>query len=132
MGKKTFNDFFKFGDFFISHRSFDLSFDRTLVYCLLIYVRLTILHRKSFLLHPLITRLSKETTAFVSFRQPCIFLDTFKCSLLFFIAVVFTFVSLSIIRCHPLRPSIRSLLLLQPSPCHSVVYFTFLLQLSPS
>ena len=48
--------------------SFGRSFYRTVVYCLLIYARLTICAENLLLLHPLIARLSNETAAFVSIR----------------------------------------------------------------
>ena len=50
------------------HRSFDRSFYCTVVYCLLIYARLTICVENLLLLHPLIARLSTETAAFFAFR----------------------------------------------------------------
>ena len=87
------------------------------------------------MLHPLIARRSTETSAFffsASLSPACLFLDAFRCSLLVLVAVVFTVVSLSVIRCHPSRPFIRSLLLLLPSPGHSVIYFAFLSPLSAS
>ena len=57
---------------FFTHQSFDRSFDHSfyciVVYCLLIYARLTICEENLLLLHPLIARLSTETAAFVFFR----------------------------------------------------------------
>ena len=128
MGKNA-QRLFKYGDFFYAH-SFDRSFYRTVVYSLLIYTRLTICAENLLLLHPIIARLSTETAAFGFFFASVFVLDVFRCSLLLLIAVVFTVVSLSVI-CRPSRPFIRSLLLL-PSPCHSVVYFSFLSPLSAS
>ena len=87
------------------------------------------------MLHPLIARLSTETSAFffpASLSPACLFLDAFRRSLLLLVAVVFTVVSLSVIHCRPSRPFIRSLLLLLPSPGHSVIYFAFLSPLSAS
>ena len=72
------------------------------------------------MLHPLIARLSTETAAFFCFSASssaaCSFLDAFRHSLLLLVAVVFTVVCLSVIRCRPSRPFICSLLLLPPSP----------------
>ena len=80
------------------------------------------------MLHPLIARLSTETAAFFCFSASsspaCLFLDAFRRSLLLLVAVVFTVVSLSVIRCHQSRPFIRSLLLLPPSPCNAIQSFT--------
>ena len=53
---------------FFTHRSFDRSFYRTVVYCLLIYAWLTLCADNLLLLPLLIARLSTETAAFVSFR----------------------------------------------------------------
>ena len=59
-------------------------------------MRLTIYAENILLLHPFIARLSTETAAFI---VACLFLDAFRCSLLLLIAVVFTVISLSVIRC---------------------------------
>ena len=65
MGKKTLNDFFKFGDFFyVVLRVLPYLFFFT-AYSL---THLTISAEDLLLLHPLIARLSTETAAFVSFR----------------------------------------------------------------
>ena len=60
------------------------------------------------MLRPLIARLSTETAAFFCFSASsspvCLFLDAFRRSLLLLVAVVFTVVSLSVIRCRPSRP----------------------------
>ena len=60
------------------------------------------------MLHPLIARLSTETAAFFCFSASsspaCLFLDAFRHSLLLLVAVVFTVVSHSVIRCRPSRP----------------------------
>ena len=59
------------------------------------------------MLRPLIVRLSTETAAFFCFSASsspaCLFLDAFRRSLLLLVAVVFTVVSLSVIRCRPSR-----------------------------
>ena len=68
MGKKTLNDFFKFGNFFFTHCSFDRRFYYTVVYCLLIYACPTICAENLLLHYPLIARLSTEIAALVSFR----------------------------------------------------------------
>ena len=60
------------------------------------------------MLRPLIARLSTETAAFFGFSASsapaCLFLDAFRRSLLLVVAVFFTVVSLSVIRCRPSRP----------------------------
>ena len=136
VGKKTLNVLKKTATFF-TYRNFDRSFYHTVVYFLLIYAGLTIFAENLLLLHPLIARLSTETAAaFFAFRlhlsPACLFLDSFRCSLLLLVAVIFTVVSLSVIRCRPSRPFIHSVLLLPPSPCNSVIYFAILLPLSHS
>ena len=66
-------------------------------------------------LHPLITRFSTETTAFVYFRLPSL-LDTFRRSLLFLVAVIYTVVILSAIPCLHVAASILFLQLLAALP----------------
>ena len=103
VGKKTLNDFKKRRLFF-THRSFFPY--RCLL--LLIYASLTICAENLFLLRPLIAKLSTETEAFLGFSASsspaCLFLDAFRRSLLFLVAVVFSIVSLSVIRCRPSQP----------------------------
>ena len=73
---------FKIRRFFFTHRSFDRSFYRTVVYCLLIYARLTICMENLLLLHPLIARLSTETAGVFCFSASSspayLFLDAFR------------------------------------------------------
>ena len=118
VGKKTLNDFFKSDDFF-THRISDRSFYRTVFYCLLIYAHLTICVEDFLLLHPLIARL-------VALKQQLLFLFCFFVASVFVSGSIQTFTSasrhchfhrrhLSVIRCRPSRPFIRSLLLLPPS-----------------
>ena len=140
MGKKT----LQIQQLFITLRSFDRSFYRTVVYCLLIYARLTICAENLLLLHPLTARLSTETAAFVSFGLFVAsvfvsgyiqtFISASRCCRFHpsSASPSFIVVSLSIVHCRPSRPFFRSLLLLPPSPCHSVVYFAFLSPLSAS
>ena len=132
VGKKTLNDYKK-RRLFITHRSF---FYLTVVYFLLIYARLTICAVNLFLLHPLIARLSTETAPVFSFRilrrqLVCFWMhsDVHFC----FSSLSFSLSSASpsfVVARHGLF--ILSLLLLPPSPCHSVVYFAFLSPLSAS
>ena len=132
VGKKTFNDLKKWR-LFIKHWSF---FYLTVVYFLIIYARLTICAENLFLLHPLIARLSTEAAAFFAFRLlrrqlVCFWMhsDVHFC----FSSLSFSLSSASpsfVVARHGLF--ILSLLLLLPSPCHSVVYFAFLLPLSAS
>ena len=124
--KKTLNDLKKTATFFYAPEFFY----PTVVYFLLIYASLTICAENLFLLRPLIARLSTERAAFFAFRL-------LRCQLVCFWMhsdVHFCFSSLSfslssaspsfVVARHSLF--ILSLLLLPPSPCHSVVYFAFL------
>ena len=88
---------------FFTHWRF---FYHTVVYFLLIYVRLTICAENLFLLHPLIASLALKQQLFcfsASSSPACLFLDAFRRSFLLLVAVIFTVVSLSIIRCRPSR-----------------------------
>ena len=142
MGKKTLNNFFESGNYFLRTVVLTGVLTVPFFYCILIYARLTICAEDLLLLHPLIARLSTETAAFVLF-------GVFVASV-FVSGCIQTFTSASC-RCrfhrrqplrHSLSPVCHSLSpvaafhsLTSASPaidCHSVVYFAFLLPLSAS
>ena len=103
VGKKTFNDLKKWR-LFITHRTF---FYLTVVYFLIIYARLTICTENFFCSTHLLQGLALKQQLFcfsASSSPACLFLDAFRRSLLLLVAVVFTVVSLSVIRCRPSWP----------------------------
>ena len=129
VGKKMLNDFFKFSNLFFTH----CSFYHTVLYCLLIYTRLTNCAEDLLLLHPLIARLSTETAAFVSFRllrrqRVCFWMHS---------DVHFCFSSLSPSSVSPsfvvVRPGLSfAHFCFSRRRFHSVAYFAFLSPLSAS
>ena len=131
VGKKTFNIFFQIRRFLLTQCSFDQSFDHTIVYCLLTYVHLPICMENILLLHPLIARLSVETTAFVSFWSLCFFLDAFIRSLLFLLLSFSLVISLR----HSLSPVATFYSLSSASPAIALPFIHLLrvpVALSPS
>ena len=135
VGKKTLNDFYKFSDFFFTHRGFDRSFYRTIFYCPLIYMRLTICSEDLLC--------STHKLQGLALKQQLLFLFGCFVTSVFVSGCIQTFTTAS--RCcrfHRHQPlhhllsliaAFHSLTSASPAvACHSVIYFAFLSPLSAS
>ena len=82
----------------LTYHIFNWSFDHTVFTALFIFMRI---YKCVWMLCPLVVRLSTETTYFVSFQllrhRRVLFLDSFRCSLLLIVAVIFTIIGILVI-----------------------------------